>query len=46
MFRNLIVGNTNPIAAEYETVTDENGFLISRRIVKESYDYTRIRRKE
>lgn len=28
----LIVGNTNPIAAEYETVTDEKGFLVSRRI--------------
>ena len=28
----LIVGNTNPISAEYETVTDEKGFLISRRI--------------
>ena len=28
----LIVGNTNPIAAEYETATDEKGFLISRRI--------------
>ena len=26
----LIVGSKNPIAAEYDTVTDERGFLISR----------------
>ena len=26
----LIVGSGNPIAAEYETVTDERGFLVSR----------------
>ena len=28
----LIVGSKNEIAAEYETVTDEQGFLVSRRI--------------
>ena len=28
----LVVGNENPIAKEYETVTDEGGFLVSRRI--------------
>ena len=27
----LVVGNKNPIASEYETVTDENGFLVSRK---------------
>ena len=27
----LVVGNKNPIAAEYATVTDEGGFLISRK---------------
>ena len=28
----LIVGSKNEMAAEYETVTDEQGFLVSRRI--------------
>ena len=28
----LVVGNENPIVREYETVTDEGGFLVSRRI--------------
>ncbi len=27
----LVVGSGNPIAAEYETVTDELGFLVSRK---------------
>ena len=27
----LVVGNRNPIAAEYETVLDERGFLVSRK---------------
>ena len=27
----LVVGNHNPVASEYATVTDEGGFLISRR---------------
>ncbi len=27
----LVVGDKNPIAAEYETVTDEGGFLVSRK---------------
>ena len=27
----LVTGNKNPIAAEYETVTDEQGFLVSRK---------------
>jgi len=27
-----VVGNKNPLAAEYEIVTDENGFLVSRKI--------------
>lgn len=27
----LVVGSNNPIAAEYETVTDEGGFLVSRK---------------
>lgn len=27
----LVVGNRNPIAAEYETVQDERGFLVSRK---------------
>ena len=27
----LVVGSKNPLAAEYETVTDEQGFLVSRR---------------
>lgn len=27
----LVVGNRNPMASEYETVTDEGGFLVSRR---------------
>ena len=27
----MVVGNTNPIAQRYETVTDEEGFLVSRR---------------
>lgn len=27
----LIVGNQNPITKEYETITDENGFLVSRK---------------
>ena len=27
----LVVGSKNPIAAEYETVTDESGFLVSRK---------------
>ena len=27
----MVVGNTNPIAQRYETVTDEKGFLVSRR---------------
>ena len=27
----LVVGSKNPIAAEYETVTDEGGFLVSRK---------------
>ena len=27
----LIVGSDNKTAAEYETVTDEQGFLVSRR---------------
>ena len=27
----LVVGSENPIAREYETVTDEGGFLVSRR---------------
>ena len=27
----LVVGDKNPIAAEYETVTDESGFLVSRK---------------
>lgn len=27
----LVVGSRNPIASEYETVTDEGGFLVSRR---------------
>jgi len=31
----LIVGNQNPIAKEYETVMDEGGFLISRRVGNE-----------
>jgi hypothetical protein len=26
----LVVGNNNPIASEYTTVTDEGGFLVSR----------------
>ena len=28
----LIVGSKNEMTAEYETVTDEQGFLVSRRI--------------
>ncbi len=28
----LVVGSKNGIAAEYETITDEQGFLVSRRI--------------
>lgn len=31
----LIVGNQNPIAKEYETVMDEGGFLVSRRVGNE-----------
>ena len=27
----LVVGDKNPIAAEYETITDEGGFLVSRK---------------
>jgi hypothetical protein len=27
-----VVGNKNPLASEYEIVTDENGFLVSRKI--------------
>ena len=27
----LVVGSDNPIAAEYETITDEGGFLVSRK---------------
>jgi hypothetical protein len=27
----LVVGSRNPMAAEWETVTDEGGFLMSRR---------------
>lgn len=27
----LVVGSKNPIAGEYKTVTDENGFLVSRK---------------
>ena len=27
----LVVGNKNPLALEYETMTDEGGFLVSRR---------------
>ena len=27
----MVVGNTNPIAQRYETVTDEKGFLVSRK---------------
>ena len=27
----LVVGNENPLAKEYETVTDEGGFLVSRK---------------
>ena len=27
----LVVGSDNPLAAEYETLTDEQGFLVSRR---------------
>lgn len=27
----LVVGSRNPLAEEYETVTDENGFLVSRK---------------
>lgn len=27
----LVVGSENPIAREYETITDENGFLVSRK---------------
>ena len=32
----LVVGNRNPIAAEYETVSDELGFLVSRKRQPES----------
>ena len=28
----LVVGNENPVAKEYETVMDEGGFLVSRKI--------------
>ena len=27
----LVVGSNNPVASEYKTVTDEGGFLVSRR---------------
>lgn len=29
----MVVGNENPVAKQYETVTDEQGFLVSRRKV-------------
>ena len=32
----LVVGSSNPIAAEYETVTDEQGFLVSRKRLSEN----------
>ena len=32
----LVVGNENPVVREYETVTDEGGFLVSREIRTES----------
>ena len=32
----LVVGNRNPLAAEYETVSDELGFLVSRKRLSEN----------
>ena len=34
----LIVGNRNPIAFEYETITDDKGFLVSRHMSKDGLD--------
>ncbi|MBR1457572.1 MAG: L-2-amino-thiazoline-4-carboxylic acid hydrolase [Oscillospiraceae bacterium] len=36
----LVVGSENPVAKEYETVTDEGGFLISRRAGKQGEEIT------